>query len=302
MFAQRQYRMSELNWSRSLLIVFVHLMGVAALILILSGTVPPETMYLAILWYTIHGLSITAGDHRLYSHCSYKARWPLHALFFLTGPGAFQGVRIWWSGKHREHHAFDGSDRDPHTINRGFWFAHVLWLIHRTSEPPQIIVSDLNRNAFVWIGSQPWVYLVTGVTVGFIIPMVIAGWFWDDMVGALFVAGFLRLTLNWNVTWLVNSLAHFVGSRPYSLKDSARDTRWWGWIFTILSFGEFHWHNRHHRFPNDYRNGVRWYHIDITKWFIFTCSLLGLAYDLKCIPESEMEAVRHQVRIATAAV
>ena len=223
MFAQRQYRMGELNWSRSLLIVFVHLMGVAALILILSGTVPPETMYLAILWYTIHGLSITAGDHRLYSHCSYKARWPLHALFFLTGPGAFQGVRIWWSGKHREHHAFDGSDRDPHTINRGFWFAHVLWLIHRTSEPPQIIVSDLNRNAFVWIGSQPWVYLVTGVTVGFIIPMVIAGWFWDDMVGALFVAGFLRLTLNWNVTWLVNSLAHFVGPTHLRIQQETRD-------------------------------------------------------------------------------
>ncbi|PVU86182.1 hypothetical protein BB561_006791 [Smittium simulii] len=42
-------------------------------------------------------------------------------------------------------------------------------------------------------------------------------------------------------------------------------------------------------FPSDYRNGIRFYHLDPTKWAIWFCSLLGLAYDLKTFPENEIK-------------
>jgi len=48
----------------------------------------------------------------------------------------------------------------------------------------------------------------------------------------------------------------------------------------MLTFGEGY-HNYHHTFANDYRNGVRWYHFDPTKWLIWILNKAGLTSDLK---------------------
>ena len=93
------------------------------------------------------------------------------------------------------------------------------------------------------------------------------------------------------MTFSVNSFAHMLGTQPYSRKNSARDS----WITAILTLGEGY-HNFHHRFQSDYRNGVRWFHLDPTKWFVWTMSKVGVTSDLKRAPRRAIERAREAVR------
>ncbi|MEO6543125.1 MAG: acyl-CoA desaturase, partial [Nitrospiraceae bacterium] len=52
------------------------------------------------------------------------------------------------------------------------------------------------------------------------------------------------------------------------------------WLVSLLTFGEGY-HNYHHSYQSDYRNGPRWYNFDPSKWLIFTLSLLGLTHSLR---------------------
>ena len=52
------------------------------------------------------------------------------------------------------------------------------------------------------------------------------------------------------------------------------------YIISLLTFGEGY-HNYHHTYANDYRNGVYWYQFDPTKWLIWTLSRFGLASNLR---------------------
>lgn len=72
--------------------------------------------------YAISALGITAGAHRLWSHKSYQAKWPLR-LFLMIGQSlAGQHTIFSWSRDHRVHHKFSDTDADPHNCKRGFFF------------------------------------------------------------------------------------------------------------------------------------------------------------------------------------
>jgi stearoyl-CoA desaturase (delta-9 desaturase) len=131
--------------------------------------------------------------------------------------------------------------------------------------------------------------------MGWVVPALIA-LAWGDFIGALLVAGALRTTLMLHATWCVNSVAHTIGSRPYSRAISARDS-----LLTALITGGEGYHNFHHRFPGDYRNAIRWWQYDPTKWFIWTMSKVGLARGLQRTPVKVIAAARQQVRGADAA-
>ena len=51
-------------------------------------------------------------------------------------------------------------------------------------------------------------------------------------------------------------------------------------LLAPITFGEGY-HNYHHMWQWDYRNGPRWYNFDPSKWLIFTLSKLRLAYNLQ---------------------
>ena len=91
----------------------------------------------------------------------------------------------------------------------------------------------------------------------------------------------LRLVLVLHSAFFINSYAHTFGSRKFDNRITARDH----WLGAILTNGEGY-HNFHHKFPNDYRNGIRWYHWDPSKWLIFTLVKTRLAWDMKRTPES----------------
>jgi stearoyl-CoA desaturase (delta-9 desaturase) len=113
---------------------------------------------------------------------------------------------------------------------------------------------------------------------------VLIGLAFGRPMGGLLWGGFLRLVLFQHCTFLVNSMAHTLGRRPYDEKETARD----GWWLDLFTFGEGH-HNFHHAFPGDYRIGHRFWHFDPAKWWIATMAAFGLASRLNRTPQDRID-------------
>jgi len=232
-------------------------------------------------------LSITMGYHRLWAHKSYEAHpWLERALLFISA-GAFQGSALKWASDHRIHHRFEDTDRDPYSIKRGFWHAHMGWMMKHETVSLPINAPDLAKNA--WIKNQHDYYGIWSIAVGYLLPSVI-GYFLGNAFLGLVVGGGLRIFLTQQSTFLVNSLSHTLGKTSYSSLKTAKDSL----IVAILTHGEGY-HNFHHQFQNDYRNGIRWYHWDPTKWSIQLAHLFGLAWKLRTVKFSEILKARLQV-------
>jgi stearoyl-CoA desaturase (delta-9 desaturase) len=192
-----------------------------------------------------------------------------------------------WAALHRRHHQFvDDVDSDPYSIGRGFWFAHIGWMLrrHPSGEPDFRTVRDLERDPLVVFQHRHYAPIAIGVNV--LVP-ALAGLAVGDLWGTLLLAGVLRLVINHHVTFFVNSLAHWWGARPYTDSNSARDNP----VIALLTYGEGY-HNFHHCFASDYRNGVRWWHWDPTKWLIYALSRIGLAHRLRVTPSIRIEHAR----------
>ncbi len=240
---------------------------------------------LFLLFYALVGLSVTAGYHRLYAHRGYEAHPVVHGFFLFFGAMALQNSVLQWASDHRTHHRYLDRDWDPYSIRRGGLWAHIFWLFYK--RPPQETldnVPDLKRNRLVL-----WQHRASngiGIVAGLGIPLAIGAAFGRPLGGLLW-GGFLRIVVIHHTTFFVNSVAHLYGARPFSRESSARDN----WILAFVTNGEGY-HNFHHRFPSDYRNGVRWYQWDPTKWLIQALNGLGLAGSLRQTPAPVIEGAR----------
>jgi len=258
-----------LCWSTVAGLTVIHLGGAGGVAWIALRPSAP-TLALAVLLYVACGLSITAGYHRLFAHRTYRSVAPVRWFFLAFGAATFQNSALSWSADHRAHHADTDGSQDPHPVTRGAWFVHVGWLFRRREAS-----ADVTRLTDLWavrsIRLQHRRYPVVAIGVGLALPTVIAAQ-WGDPVGGLLVAGFLRAALLLQATFCVNSLAHLIGRQRYDPRSSARDSA----LTAVVTFGEGY-HSFHHRFPFDYRNGVRWWQYDPGKWLIWTLARLGLA-------------------------
>jgi stearoyl-CoA desaturase (delta-9 desaturase) len=240
------------------------------------------------IWFavllSVNELAITCGYHRLFAHATYEARPVLKVVYLVFGAMALQNSALVWSAGHRVHHRhIDDPLRDPYCARRGFWFSHIGWMLRNypSGEPDLRTVPDLQRDPLVmW---QHKNYLVLALSTNFGLPLLI-GWASGDLVGVLLLAGVLRLVVSHHLTFFINSLAHIVGAQPYTDENTARDNA----VVALLTFGEGY-HNFHHMFAHDYRNAVRWWQWDPSKWFIFAMHSLGLATNLKRVPEFRIQ-------------
>ncbi len=248
---------------------------------------------LAVVFYFITGMSITGGYHRLFSHRAYKANNFVKLMYLLFGAATFQNSALKWAADHRVHHNHVDGEKDPYNISKGFWYAHIGWIFYQEKvEDPKFPKDLTNDKLVLW---QHKYYWILSVIMGIGLPTLI-GYFLGSALGGLALAGFARIVFVHHCTFFINSLCHIVGTRPYTDTNTARDSA----VMAVFSYGEGY-HNYHHYFPTDYRNGIRWFHFDPTKWMIKTLSYIGFTNDLKKVPEKlinqaklEMQMKKHQ--------
>lgn len=268
-------------WRNVTLFAVLHLVALYAVTLIPSAH--PLTWLWSVILYVVAAWGITAGAHRLWAHRSYKAKLPLRILLAFFNSIAFQNDIFEWSRDHRVHHKFSETDADPHNAKRGFFFAHIGWLLVR--KHPDVFVkgkcidlSDLHNDPVVRL--QRKFYKPLMVLCCFVIPTMVPWYFWGETLwNAYFISAVLRYTLGLNATWLVNSAAHMWGNRPYD--ETINPTQNLGVSFSAVGEG---FHNYHHVFPHDYSTSEYGWHFNITTMFIDFMASIGLAFDRKKIP------------------
>jgi stearoyl-CoA desaturase (delta-9 desaturase) len=234
-----------------------------------------------------NGMAITCGYHRLFSHATYEAHPVLKVLYLLFGAMALQNSVLIWSAGHRVHHRhIDEPEIDPYCARRGFWFSHIGWMLHDypSGQPDFATVRDLERDPLVRWQHRHYLAIALGMNLG--LPLLI-GLLCGQLVGVFLLAGVLRLVVSHHTTFCINSLAHMWGTQPYTDQNTARDNG----LVSLLTYGEGY-HNFHHQFAHDYRNGVRWWQWDPSKWFISAMRGLGLAYNLKRIPWFKIQGAK----------
>jgi stearoyl-CoA desaturase (delta-9 desaturase) len=283
----------RINWVSSSFLIGTALLTVTAL--------PVYLWFFGFDWFhfgmffvmfILTGFSITAGYHRFFAHKTFEARWPLRLMVLIFGAAAFENSVLEWTSDHRRHHKHVDHDDDPYNIQKGFFHAHMGWILFKlNAEPPLDNVPDLQGDALVrW--QHRYVH-VLAVLIGFVLPTV-AGFLYDGWVGALgglLIGGVARVVATQHTTFFINSACHCMGRQPYSKRCSARDS----FFLALFTLGEGY-HNYHHEFQYDYRNGVKPWQWDPTKWLIWVLSKLGVTSHLRRVPAEKIAAAQQAVK------
>ena len=256
------------------------------------GIVWQELIMLFVGWF-VAGTGITVGYHRLFSHRSFKTYYLAEWLFMIAGSMALQNTILNWCSDHRLHHKKLDTKDDPYSITKGFFHAHIGWIVKKSGR--KIIgVDDLKNKSAVKF--QTKYYWIISLFLSFALPFLI-GCLYGRPFGGLLFGGVLRVTLVHHFTFFINSFCHFIGKRNYDINTSARDS----WIMALFTFGEGY-HNFHHKFQWDYRNGIKWYNFDPSKWIIKSLSYLKIAYGLRqaseaSILKAKFDTINNKIKI-----
>jgi stearoyl-CoA desaturase (delta-9 desaturase) len=253
------------------------------------------------VFYTLTGLGISIGFHRLFTHRSFQTTRSLRILWAVLGSLALQGPVIGWVTEHRKHHAYSDKAGDPHSphvghrpglLGRvgGLWHAHVGWLFTTKGRAhDDRFAGDLLADRSIRMVDRLyplWIAATFGLPflAGFAVTGTLRGG-----VEALVWGGLVRVLLLHHATWSVNSVCHSVGSRPYMARDQSRNN----WIVAVLTFGEG-WHNNHHAFPSSALLGLDRRQLDVGALVLRGLRRLNLVWDVNC-PDADQRARRRLV-------
>lgn len=294
-----------INWAATTALIFYPL-----LILALVGVYcfyfgfGKLELILALGSFYISTISVGIGLHRLWSHNAYKTHKWVEFILAIISAGTLQGPVLAWASDHQLHHAYMDTELDPHSPLKyksklkGFLWSHIGWMLIGETTRKHISKSTLKtlgRNKIlVWQLRYYW-YLAIFMNVG--MPLIAGYLIGQDVRSA--IAGFIFIglgrALQQQATFCVNSLNHFIGSKDY-MAGTPGDN----WIGLFFLLGE-NWHNFHHTFARDYRNGWKWYHLDVHKWIIYGMSKCGLAWDLVVTPPERIAAKQAENNINVSA-
>lgn len=291
---------TRIVWRNVILMAVLHVNSLYAF-LFLTWKCKPYTLIWTVVLTQFSGLGITAGAHRLWAHRCYKAKLPLRILLAIFNCMAFQNDIYEWSRDHRVHHKYTETDADPHNAKRGFFFSHVGWLLCRKhsqviEKGSGIDLSDLLADPVVRY--QKKFYLPLFVFFCFVVPTVVPMYFWEETFqNAFFVPALLRYCIVLNSTWMVNSVAHLWGNRPYDRFINPAENV----VVSGFAMGEG-WHNYHHTFPWDYKTGEFGWRINVTTMFIDMMACLGQVSDRKVVPKKVIQARKQRTGEVVSAV
>ncbi len=279
--------LDRINWTTSSFLIGTVLLTLTA--------VPLYLWHFGLDWFQVVlfflmlgvcGFSVSLGYHRLFSHIAFEASWPIRLFTLIFGAGAFENSVLMWASEHRRHHKHVDHDDDPYCISKGFFHAHIGWLLFKlTPAPPYDNVTDLLKDKLIcWQDRYiQWIAVVVSFGLPGILGFLWNGW--RGALGAFLIAGVTRIVFLQHCTFLINSACHTMGRQPYSTKCSARDSL----FLALFTFGEGY-HNYHHEFQYDYRNGVKPWQVDPTKWIIWTLSKVRLVRGLRRVPSERIKA------------
>jgi stearoyl-CoA desaturase (delta-9 desaturase) len=254
---------------------------------------------LAILFvmYVLTGLGITVGFHRLLTHRAFQTYDPIRYAFAVLGSMSVQGPVNTWVADHRKHHAHADEEGDPHSphvghgdgvggVIGGLWHAHIGWSFrdHGLADEKKY-ARELHEDAGMrWISRYFLVFLVVSLLIpaaaGYLVSGTIAG-----AATGLLWGGLVRIFLVHHITWSINSICHFMGTRRFDTDDESTNVFW----LALPSFGEA-WHHNHHAFPRSADNGLRRRELDPSAWVITGLEKLGLAWGVvRITPERQQQ-------------
>ncbi len=291
---------TRINWLNTLFLLLTPLLAITGVILHWMYFGPPgwiEAIVFVALYYSC-GLSITVGYHRLFSHRSHVASWPLVLFYAIFGAGSFQNSIIEWCSDHRNHHKETDTENDPYSVKRGFWYSHMGWVMIEEDAFQNDFSNVKDLEASKIIRWQHRNIFLIGALSGIILPTLI-GYFAGGVsaaIGCLVWGGLIRIVFVHHGTFLINSAAHIWGKQPYSEENSSRDS----FFLAFLTFGEGY-HNFHHTFQADYRNGHKWFHVDPSKWWIKVFNWIGLNSKLKSTPKHSIEVAKLDIKFKRTA-
>ncbi len=273
---------------------------IAAIVLLWNSVVSTTDLAILAVMYVLTGLGVTVGFHRMLTHRSFQAPKPIEYAFAVLGSMAVQGPVMAWVADHRKHHAHADKQGDPHSphvghgdgasgVLRGLWHAHVGWLLSDQGQAnARKYAPDVYEDRGMRLINRRFPLLVLASLA---IP-ALAGWALTGgtLAGAatgLLWGGLVRIFLVHHVTWSVNSVCHFLGTRRFETEDQSTNVAW----LSLLSFGES-WHHNHHAFPRSAAHGLRRWEqaLDPSALVIKSLEKLGLARNVvRIAPERQLQ-------------
>jgi stearoyl-CoA desaturase (delta-9 desaturase) len=263
-----------------------------------------------IAMYLLTAVGVTVGFHRLLTHRAFQTHpWVRYTLAAL-GSMAVQGPAIDWVADHRKHHTFTDEEGDPHSPHagrgaglagmvRGLWHAHVGWLFATHGQASsKRFARDLLQDAGMRRLNRCFPLLVlASLAIPFLLGLALGGGSLTAGLSALLWGGLVRIFLVHHITWSINSICHFFGSRRFAIEDQSTNVFW----LALPSLGEA-WHHNHHAFPRSAFHGLRWWELDPSGWLILAMAKLGLAWDVVRVSAASQRAkiaqASHQARPA----
>jgi stearoyl-CoA desaturase (delta-9 desaturase) len=246
--------------------------------------------------YTLTGLGIGVGYHRLLTHRAFETYRGLRYMWAILGSLALEGSVIPWVAHHRKHHAFSDASGDPHSPHghgdgirgtlRGLAHAHLGWVLFGARQDDrERYLGDLKDDRVINLISD---YFPLFAVLTFLIPaglgLLFSGSWWGALSGLVW-GGLVRVFFLHHVTFAINSICHFAGRRRFPTDDESRNVFW----LALPSFGEA-WHNNHHAFPTSARHGLRRREVDIAGLVIQGMARLGLAWQVVAVSPERQQA------------
>jgi stearoyl-CoA desaturase (Delta-9 desaturase) len=278
-------------------VVFPFAATVAAAALFWDRLVSPADLAIAAAMYLLTAVGITVGFHRLLTHRSFQTLRSVEYLFAVLGSMAVQGPVISWVADHRKHHAHTDSEGDPHSphvghdggvrgVLRGLWHAHAGWLMSTQGRADwKRYAPDLYEDRGMRTISRRFVpILLAGLVLPALAGFLVSGTVAGAATGLLW-GGLVRIFFVHHITWSVNSVCHFLGSRRFDTNDHSTNVFW----LALPSLGES-WHHNHHAFPRSAVHGLKRWELDPSALIIGAMEKLGLARNVVRIsPERQAE-------------
>jgi stearoyl-CoA desaturase (delta-9 desaturase) len=270
---------------------------IAAAALFWNRLISPADLAIAATMYVLTAVGITVGFHRLLTHRSFQTAKPVEYLFAVLGSMAVQGPVISWVADHRKHHAHTDKDGDPHSphvghdggvrgVLTGLWHAHTGWLMSTQGRADwKRYAPDLYEDRGMRAISRRFVpILFAGLALPALAGYLVSGTFAGASMGLLW-GGLVRVFFVHHITWSVNSVCHFLGSRRFDTDDRSTNVFW----LALPSLGES-WHHNHHAFPRSAVHGLKRWEIDPSALIIAAMEKTGLAHNVVRIsPERQAE-------------